>query len=66
MTALVSPSKSTGRKTMPTGGASPEKRRYYELWRHIGLARIADHKITDLAAFLPWHWRRPTLVDAAA
>jgi hypothetical protein len=20
------------------------------------LARIADHKISDLAALLPWHW----------
>jgi len=21
------------------------------------LARIADHKVTDLAALLPWNWR---------
>jgi hypothetical protein len=30
------------------------------------LARIADHKMTDLAALLPWNWRRPLLVDRAA
>jgi hypothetical protein len=30
------------------------------------LARIADHKITDLAALLPWNWRQATRADRAA
>ena len=30
------------------------------------LARIADHKITDLAALLPWNWRHAIPVDRAA
>jgi hypothetical protein len=30
------------------------------------LARIADHKISDLAALLPWNWRRPIRIDHAA
>jgi transposase len=30
------------------------------------LARIADHKITDLAALLPWNWRRLIPIDRAA
>jgi hypothetical protein len=29
------------------------------------LARIADHKITDLAALLPWNWGL-TRIDRAA
>jgi hypothetical protein len=30
------------------------------------LAWIADHKITDLAALLPWNWRDAILVARAA
>lgn len=30
------------------------------------LARIADHKNTDLAALLPWTWRRALRIDRAA
>jgi hypothetical protein len=30
------------------------------------LAPIADHKITHLAALLPWNWRSATPVDRAA
>jgi hypothetical protein len=30
------------------------------------LARIADHKITDLAALLPWNWRHAVPVARAA
>jgi hypothetical protein len=29
------------------------------------LARIADHKITELAALLLWNWRRPFPLDRA-
>jgi hypothetical protein len=29
------------------------------------LARIADHKITDLAALLPWSWRTARIDRAA-
>src|SRR5437762_3634428 len=29
-----------------------------QAWLADVLARIADHKITDLAALLPWNWRR--------
>jgi transposase len=35
-------------------------------WLADVLARIADHKITDLAALLPWNWRRPSRLDDAA
>jgi transposase len=35
-------------------------------WLADVLARIADHKITDLAALLPWNWRRAISVDRAA
>jgi hypothetical protein len=28
--------------------------------------RIADHKIADLAALLPWNWRHTIAVDRAA
>jgi hypothetical protein len=28
--------------------------------------RIADHKITDLAALLPWNWRRAIPLERAA
>jgi transposase len=37
-----------------------------QAWLADVLARIADHKITDLAALLPWNWRRPLPVDRAA
>jgi len=37
-----------------------------QAWLGDVLARIADHKITDLAALLPWNWRRAARVDAAA
>ena len=37
-----------------------------QAWLADVLARIADHKITDLAALLPWNWRRPIPVDRAA
>jgi transposase len=37
-----------------------------QAWLADVLARIADHKITDLAALLPWNWRRPISVDRAA
>jgi len=35
-------------------------------WLVDVLARIADHKITDLAALLPWNWRAAIVVDRAA
>jgi transposase len=37
-----------------------------QAWLADVLARIADHKITDLAALLPWNWRRPLPLDRAA
>jgi len=36
-----------------------------QAWLADVLARIADHKVTDLAALLPWNWR-VTRVDRAA
>jgi transposase len=36
-----------------------------QAWLADVLARIADHRITDLAALLPWNWR-PRQVGAAA
>jgi transposase len=36
-----------------------------QAWLADVLARIADHKITDLAALLPWSWRT-TRIDRAA
>jgi transposase len=36
-----------------------------QAWLADVLARIADHRITDLAALLPWNWR-PRHVDVAA
>jgi transposase len=36
-----------------------------QAWLADVLARIADHKITDLAALLPWNWRA-TRIDRAA
>ena len=36
-----------------------------QAWLADVLARIADHKITDLAALLPWNWRL-TRIDRAA
>ena len=37
-----------------------------QAWLADVLARIADHKITDLAALLPWNWRRSLHLDHAA
>ena len=37
-----------------------------QAWLADVLARINDHKITDLAALLPWNWRRPLPVERAA
>ena len=42
-------------------GLHPER----HLAGHV-LARIADHKITDLAALLPWNWRRAIPLERAA
>lgn len=37
-----------------------------QAWLADVLARIADHRITDLAALLPWNWRPQHLAAAAA
>jgi len=37
-----------------------------QAWLADVLARIADHKITDLAALLPWNWRHAMPVARAA
>jgi transposase len=37
-----------------------------QAWLADVLARIADHKITDLAALLPWNWSAAARVDRAA
>jgi transposase len=37
-----------------------------QAWLADVLARIADHKITDLVALLPWNWCREIAVDRAA
>ena len=37
-----------------------------QTWLADVLARIADHKITDLAALLPWNWRSAIPVARAA
>ena len=37
-----------------------------QAWLADVLARIADHKISDLAALLPWNWRRSLPVERAA
>ena len=37
-----------------------------QAWLADVLERIADHKITDLAALLPWNWRRAIPVERAA
>jgi DNA-binding response OmpR family regulator len=37
-----------------------------QAWLADVLARIADHKITELAALLPWNWRRAPPLDCAA
>jgi transposase len=37
-----------------------------QAWLADVLARIADHKISDLAALLPWNWSPATPVDLAA
>ncbi|HVS56373.1 MAG TPA: IS66 family transposase [Casimicrobiaceae bacterium] len=36
-----------------------------QAWLSDVLARIADHKINDLAALLPWNWRRARIDRAA-
>jgi transposase len=37
-----------------------------QAWLADALTRIADHKITDLAALLPWNWKRArSMADAA-
>jgi len=36
-----------------------------QAWLADVLARIADHKINDLAALLPWHWRLARIDRAA-
>jgi transposase len=36
-----------------------------QAWLADVLARIADHKITDLAALLPWNWRQARMDRAA-
>jgi hypothetical protein len=37
-----------------------------QAWLADVLARIADHKISDLAALLPWNWRHAIPVARAA
>lgn len=37
-----------------------------QTWLADVLARIADHKITDLAALLPWNWRHAIRINHAA
>ena len=37
-----------------------------QAWLADVLAKIADHKITDLAALLPWNWRSPIPLARAA
>jgi transposase len=37
-----------------------------QAWLANVLARVADHKATELAALLPWNWRGPPAVQRAA
>jgi hypothetical protein len=37
-----------------------------QAWLADVLARIADHKITDLAALLPWNWHHAIRINHAA
>ena len=37
-----------------------------QAWLADVLARIADHKITELTALLPWNWRHAMPVARAA
>jgi transposase len=37
-----------------------------QAWLADVLSRIADHKVIDLAALLPWNWRRAIPADRAA
>lgn len=32
-----------------------------QAWLADVLARIADHKLANLAQLLPWNWRKPTI-----
>jgi len=36
------------------------------IWTYVMLAPIADHKVSDSAALLPWSWRSGIPVDRAA
>ena len=37
-----------------------------QAWLADVLARIGDHKVTNLAELLPWNWRHPFVVNLAA
>jgi hypothetical protein len=37
-----------------------------QAWLADVLARIADHKVTNLAELLPWNWRHPFALNLAA
>jgi hypothetical protein len=37
-----------------------------QAWLADVLARIADHPVRRLDELLPWHWRKPATVHAAA
>src|ERR1700674_2517106 len=37
-----------------------------QAWLADVMARIADHKINDLAALLPWNWPHPTRIERVA
>jgi hypothetical protein len=46
-------------------GIDREAQRRPQAWLADVLTRIADHKISDLAALLPWNWH-PTKIERAA
>jgi hypothetical protein len=60
--SLASRAPAGNANTLPT---SPRRRATENRRRHV-LARIADHKITDLAALLPWNCSRTVPVVRAA